>query len=88
MVDISDPGNPVVVASADIDGMADGIDYHDGKVFVAAHTGGLKVFDVSDPTDPRATGSLETPFANGVFVTDSYVYVADRDWGLVVAEEE
>lgn len=88
VVDISDPGNPVVVASADTDGMADGIDYHDGKVFVAAHTGGLTVFDVSDPTDPRAAGSLETPFANDVFVTDSYVYVADRDWGLVVAEEE
>jgi hypothetical protein len=88
VVDISDPGNPVIVASADTEGMADGIWYHDGKVYVAAHIGGLRVFDVSDPTDPRAAGSLETPFANGVFVTDSYVYVADRDWGLVVAEEE
>ena len=88
VVDIGDPGNPVIVGSADMDGLADGIWYHDGKVYVAAHTGGLRVFDVSDPTDPRATGLLETPFANGVFVTDSYVYVADRDWGLVVAEEE
>ncbi len=88
VVGIADPSSLEVVASADMDGLADGICYYDGKVYVAAHTGGLKVFDVSDPTDPRAAGSLETPFANGVFVTDSYVYVADRDWGLVVAEEE
>ncbi len=88
VVDISDPSSPEIVASADMDGLADGIFYYDGKVYVAAHTGGLRVFDVSDPTDPRAAGFLETPFANDVFVTDSHVYVADRDWGLVVAEEE
>ncbi|MCK4408542.1 MAG: hypothetical protein KAW67_00560 [Candidatus Eisenbacteria sp.] len=88
VVDISDPSSPEIVASADTDGMADGIAYRDGKVYVAAHTGGLRVFDVTDPTNPRAAGFLETPFANNVFVTGSNVYVADRDWGLVVAEEE
>jgi len=88
VVDISDPSSPEIVASADMDGLADGICYYDGKVYVAAHAGGLRVFDVSDPTNPRAAGSLETPFANAVFVEDPYVYVADRDWGLVVAEEE
>ncbi len=88
VVGIADPDSLKIVASADMDGLADGICYYDGKVYVAAHTGGLLVFDVSDPTNPRAAGSLETPFANDVFVTDSYVYVADRDWGLVVAEEE
>ena len=41
-----------------------------------------------DPTSPVAVGLLETPFANAVLVTDSYVYIADRDWGLVIAEEE
>ena len=88
VVDMSDPGSPVIVGSAETDGMADGIAYRDGLVYVAAHTGGLQVFDVSDPTSPVAVGLLETPFANAVFVTDSYVYIADRDWGLVVAEEE
>ena len=88
IVDMSDPSAPAIVGNAEIDGLADGIDYHDGKVFVAAHTGGMVVFDVSDPTDPVAVGHLETPFANAVFVTDSYIYIADRDWGLVVAEEE
>ncbi len=88
VVGIADPDSLKIVASVDMDGLADGICYFDGKVYVAAHTGGLLVFDVSDPTNPRAAGSLETPFANDVFVKDPYVYVADRDWGLVVAEEE
>ena len=88
VVGIADPDSLKIVASVDMDGLADGICYYDGKVYVAAHTGGLRVFDVSDPTDPRPAGSLDTPFANDVFVKDSYVYVADRDWGLVVAEEE
>jgi len=88
VVYIEDPSSPSIVGSADMDGLADGIAYHDGKVYVAAHTGGLRVYDVSDPTNPQAAGFLETPFANDVFVTDSNVYVADRDWGLVVAEEE
>jgi hypothetical protein len=88
VVDISDPADPMIVGSAETDGLADGVAYSDGKVFVAAHVGGLEVFDVSDPTDPVAFGRLETPYAYDVFVTDDYVYIADRDWGLVIAEEE
>ncbi|MFH1865195.1 MAG: hypothetical protein ABIK85_04870 [Candidatus Eisenbacteria bacterium] len=88
VVDISTPASPEIVGSAEMEGLADGIAYRSGKVYVAAHSGGLRVFDVTDPTNPQEAGFLETPFANDVFVTDSYVYVADRDWGLVVAEEE
>ena len=88
VVDMSTPASPEIVGSAEMDGLADGIAYRDGKVFVAAHSGGLRVFDVRDPANPREDGFLSTPFANDVFVTDSYVYVADRDWGLVIAEEE
>jgi len=88
VVNMSDPTDPVIVGTAEMDGLADGIDYRDGLVFVAAHTGGVRVFDVTDPANPVAVGLLETPFANEVFVTDDYVYVADRDWGLVIAEEE
>jgi hypothetical protein len=57
-------------------------------VYVADHAGGLQVFDVSDPADPELVGQVDTPYANAVFVTDDHIYVADRDWGLVVIEEE
>jgi hypothetical protein len=88
VIDMSDPSNPVIVGSAEMDGMADGIAYRDGQVFVAAHTGGMYVFDVSNPADPVVAGHLETPYANAVFTTDTHIYIADRDWGLIVAEED
>jgi hypothetical protein len=76
------------VGASPTEGRASGICYHDGLVYVADHVGGLRIFDVRDPESPEPAGYLETSFANDVFVTDSHVYVADRDWGLVVAEEE
>ncbi|MBD3348016.1 MAG: hypothetical protein GF400_02325 [Candidatus Eisenbacteria bacterium] len=88
VVDITDPSSPVLVGEYDTDDISDGVFYRDGLVYLADHNGGLKVFDVSDPTLPVLVGQLDTPYANAVFVTDEYVYVADRDWGLIVAEEE
>mgnify|MGYP001026479334 CR=1 FL=1 len=88
VVDISNISAPVIVADAETDGNADGIFYADDRVYVAAHLGGLEVFDVTDPENPVRCGGLATPFANDVFVVGSTVYVADRDWGLVIAEEE
>lgn len=88
VVDIGDPSAPVIVASADTEGNADGIWYESGRVYVAAHSGGLRVFDVTDPTAPELVGHLDTPYANDVFVAGPLVYVADRDLGLVIAEEE
>jgi hypothetical protein len=87
VVDISDPTSPMIVGSAATDGNADGIFYRDGEVFVADHAGGLIVFDVTDPTTPARADYYETPFANAVWVTGDYVFVADRDWGLVILEE-
>ncbi len=88
VIDISNPLAPEVVASAATPELSAGIDYHDGKVYVADHTGGLRVFDVTDPTNPVEWGYYDTPYANNVLVTDEYVYVADRDLGVVILEEE
>jgi len=88
VVDVSDPTDPAIVGSASTDGNAEGVFYRDGEVFVADHAGGLVVFDVTDPSAPARADYYETPFANAVWVTDEYVYVADRDWGLVILEED
>lgn len=88
VVDLTDPSAPQLVGSCDTDGLSEGVCYHDGLVYLADHTGGLKVFDVTDPTDPLLVGHLDTPYANEVFVAGDFIYVADRDWGLVVVEEE
>jgi hypothetical protein len=88
VIDISDPRSPTLVGSAPTDGNAEGVFCRDGEVFVADHAGGLLVFDVSDPGSPTRSGYYETPFANAVWATDDYVFVADRDWGLVILEED
>jgi hypothetical protein len=88
VVDISAPSAPAVVASLETPGYADDIAYHDGRVYVADQDEGLRVIDVSDPLAPVLVGRGETPYASGVFVAGSTIYVADRDWGLVVIEED
>ncbi|MEO0087855.1 MAG: hypothetical protein ABIK90_07260, partial [candidate division WOR-3 bacterium] len=44
---------------------------------------GLRVIDVSNPSNPREVGYYDTPgSAYGVYVSSSYVYVADGGAGL------
>jgi len=88
IVDISTPSSPALVASIETSDYADDIVYHDGRVYIADQDDGLRVFDVTNPLDPVFVGSADTPYASGVFVSGSNIYVADRDWGLVVIEEE
>jgi len=88
VVDVSDPMAPEIVATVDTPGMAVGVFRHGDLLYAACHTGGVVVFDVTDPEAPVPAGSIGTPYANAVVATDTNVFIADRDWGLVVAEEE
>jgi hypothetical protein len=39
---------------------------------------GLRVIDVSNPSNPREVGFFDTPgYAYGVYVSGNYAYVAD-----------
>jgi len=86
--DISDPENAILVAAVATDDYAADIATDGDKVYVADRYGGLRVIDVGDPLAPSAFGYLDTPYANGVCLSGGYVFLADRDWGLVIAEEE
>jgi hypothetical protein len=57
----------------------------DDFAYVADATGGLQIFDISDPTNPDSVGSYDVPsLAYDVFVQDSLAYLADRDGGLQI----
>lgn len=88
VIDVSDPDHPVIAGSAPTEDYASDVCFLDDRAYVADQDGGLRVFDVADPTAPREIGHLETPYANGVDIDGPYVYIADRDWGLVVITEE
>ncbi|MFQ5879413.1 MAG: carboxypeptidase regulatory-like domain-containing protein [Dehalococcoidia bacterium] len=58
-----------------------------GFAYVADFQSGLRIVDVSDPTDPVEVGLLDTPdTAYGVFVSADLVFVADQDSGLRVVD--
>jgi len=56
-------------------------------LYVAAGDAGLRVIDVSDPSNPKEVGYCDTPGeAVGVYVSGSFAYVAAGDAGLRVID--
>jgi hypothetical protein len=53
--------------------------------YVAAGSGGVLLFDTSDPTRPTRNSGYNTPgLARELAVADDLVYVADGDGGLLI----
>jgi hypothetical protein len=58
-----------------------------GYACVADGGAGLRVVDVSDPSNPKEVGSYETPgYATGMAVAGDYAYVTDEGAGLHVVD--
>jgi len=92
IVDISNPQQPVLAISLDFSEptWAYGVCVSDHRAYLAGGLGGLHVIDVINPLSPTYAGSVinkgtpdPSPFtsdslwADGVFVSGSYAYVAD-----------
>lgn len=88
IIDITDPGAmdslACIVGSYNTPGYAWSVALAGDTVCVADGNGGLQIIDVGSPSDPRLIDALHTPHADGVAAANGYVYVADRDWGLVI----
>jgi len=55
--------------------------------YVADHTDGLEIYDISDPKKPVKIGSVDDGGnANDVFVSGNYAYVADLGDGLEIID--
>ena len=85
VIDVSNPGAPVEVASFGTPGPAWDVAVDGVHAFVADEWTGLRVIDVSTPESPSEESSFDTPReAHGVAVSGSYAYVADSGGGLRV----
>lgn len=88
IIDISDPAAmdtvSTIVGSLNTSDYAWSVVVESDTAYVADGYGGLKIIDVGSPTHPRLIDAIDTPHAEGVAVADGYVYLADRDWGLVI----
>ena len=86
ILDISDPASPIVVGKTfPLPDIVQGVAIAGGYAYVADGDGGLRVINVSTPTNPVEVGFYDTPgHANGVAVVGSYAYIADGGSGLRV----
>jgi len=82
VVDYSDTSNIKVIGSYDSAGYAKEIFFENGKVYITAS--GLQIYDVSSPSNPKIIGIVDTEYALGVTVDANYIYVADKEEGLII----
>ncbi len=85
VVDISDPTNPVIVASVSTPDFARNVAVSGYWAYVNTSNIGVSVFDISDPSFPRLAGIISTPTScQDVKIMDGYVYILDNLPGLMV----
>ncbi|MDJ0867497.1 MAG: Ig-like domain-containing protein, partial [Myxococcota bacterium] len=90
VVDLRFPNSPVVLASGiATPGEPSGLAVADGIAVLAAGSAGLRVLDVSDPSDPIEIGAFEPGgpgLAEHVVLLDGYALVAWGEAGLRVLD--
>jgi hypothetical protein len=90
IIDVSNPDNPEPVWNYDTRDYPRDIFVQGEYAYVADSYGGLLILDISDPTNPDTLGrhsdSLNSFFAQGLFVRDTLAYVANRwsNFGLEI----
>ncbi len=82
IVDAADPGNLLELASLDVGMGAPNIVHADGVLY-AAHSEGVAVIDVSDPTMPSAVGAFTRDRAHDLALLDQHLFVFGDDTSAV-----
>ncbi len=83
LYDISDPWNPIEVASLD-----DTISYRwsaklsGDYVYLATVRDGVHIYDVSDPLDPMLVAACDSGYCYGITITASHLFVIKLNWGI------
>ena len=73
------PTNPQFVGSYITAGLANDIQIRDTCAYIAYGTSGLRIIDISTPSNPQEIGYFDTPGnAFGVFLAGNFSFVADN----------
>jgi hypothetical protein len=86
VVDVSDRYNPLVTAQINTSGRTKDIHLAGYYAYIADGSGGLKVIDISVPDSAHFVAARSTPYAYGLWVDNYYIYLCDRDEGLMIFE--
>ena len=52
--------------------------------FIADASGGLKAVDITIPALSHVAATYATPYAYGVWADSRYIYICDRDEGMLI----
>lgn len=86
IIDAADKANPVIASQINTSGRTKDVHIVGDYAFIADASGGLKVIDVSSPDSAVFVAAYGTPYAYGVYADSNYVYICDRDEGLMIFE--
>ena len=78
--------DPELVADINTSGRTKDVHVVGNYCYLADGSGGLKVVDITDPYSPVFLDAYSTPYAYGVYATQDYIYICDRDNGLMIFE--
>ncbi|MBU1473154.1 MAG: T9SS type A sorting domain-containing protein [Bacteroidetes bacterium] len=88
VLSVASSSAPAQVTSIDVpDGSVMDVVVSNNRAYVAAGGAGLRVMDISEPTNPKEIGFINTPgYAEGVAVAGQYAYMADGGAGVRVID--
>ena len=78
--------NPVLISSINTSGRSKDLQLVGDYCFMADASGGLKIFNIANPYAPFFVAAYTTPYAYGIWADSNYIYIADRDQGLMIFE--
>jgi hypothetical protein len=89
LIDVTNPRDSKVISHLSLSGYACRIYVKDTLAYVACENAGVAIVNVKDKNNPTLVETVKTSYAKGIFAPEgSYIYVADRDDGLVVIKQE
>ena len=90
LVDISDPANPEIISTFETAGIVYHLDLEDDFVYVGISSsggGGLYIYNISDPTFPSLTGSVQfSTMLCDVCISGNLAYVTAFDLGMKIID--
>ncbi len=84
IIDYSDSSNLKIKSTIDIGGYAKELIYKNGKIFITTETRGLQIFDVTNLSSPVRIATVKAKYPKGIAMDDKYIYLADKEEGLVI----
>jgi hypothetical protein len=84
ILNYADTSNIFIVGTYSSGGYAKDLLLKGQRIYLTTENRGLQIVDISDVTNPKKIGVVETGYALGLDIDDDYVYLADEVEGLII----